>query len=78
MGSGLVIWISGLAGSGKSTISKELYNIIKQEIPNVVYLDGDGFREIFSSNKFDKDSIILPECFVPNFITVFFRIVYTI
>ena len=58
MGSGLVIWISGLAGSGKSTISRELYNIIKQEIPNVVYLDGDGFREIFSINKFDKDSRI--------------------
>ncbi|RDU58263.1 adenylyl-sulfate kinase [Helicobacter sp. MIT 99-5507] len=56
--SGLVIWINGLSGSGKSTISKELYNIIKQEIPNIVYLDGDGFREIFSNNKFDKDSRI--------------------
>lgn len=55
---GLVIWITGLAGSGKTTISKELYYLIKQDIPNVVYLDGDGFREIFECSKHDKDSRI--------------------
>ena len=55
---GLVIWVSGLSGSGKSTISKELYHAIKQEIANVVYVDGDGFRDIFDNDKFDKDSRI--------------------
>lgn len=55
---GLIIWINGLAGSGKSTISKELYNLIKKEIPNVVYLDGDGFRDIISCDKHDRSSRI--------------------
>ncbi|RAX51929.1 adenylyl-sulfate kinase [Helicobacter sp. 16-1353] len=55
---GLVIWINGLSGSGKSTIGSTLYNIIKNDISNVVYLDGDSFREIFGQSKYDKDSRI--------------------
>lgn len=58
MENGLVIWINGLAGSGKSTIGNELYKEIKKEIPNIIYIDGDNFRELFGHSKHDKASRI--------------------
>ncbi len=45
-----LIWITGLAGSGKTTIGKEVYRRLKQQRSNVVFLDGDGFREIFGND----------------------------
>lgn len=41
---GTVFWITGLSGAGKSTIGKEVYNIIKARKDNVVMLDGDALR----------------------------------
>lgn len=55
---GYVIWIMGLAGSGKTTIGKHLYNEIKKTIPNVVYLDGDELRDILGFHGYDKQSRI--------------------
>lgn len=55
---GCVIWIMGLAGSGKSTIGKELYKEIKKLIPNVIYLDGDELRDILGFYGYDKQSRI--------------------
>lgn len=43
---GKLIWITGLAGSGKTTIAEEVYKKIKEKHPNTVYLDGDNLREI--------------------------------
>ncbi len=45
-----LIWITGLAGSGKTTIGKEVYKIIKEDKNDIFFLDGDVFREIFGSN----------------------------
>lgn len=45
----MVIWITGLAGSGKTTIAKKLYKILKNKYPQTVLLDGDNFREIVGS-----------------------------
>lgn len=53
-----IITLTGLAGSGKSTIGKALYNVIKQECDNVIYLDGDEFRDILGSYDYDKQSRI--------------------
>lgn len=54
-----VIWLSGLAGSGKTTICKALYDELKPKIPNLVYIDGDEFREILGkTQKYDKISRI--------------------
>ncbi|PLY08709.1 MAG: adenylyl-sulfate kinase [Arcobacter sp.] len=41
----MVIWITGLSGSGKTTISREVYNSLKEDYPNTVLLDGDIIRE---------------------------------
>ena len=57
-GKGLVLWLCGLAGSGKSTIGKALYEKIKQEIPNVVYLDGDELRDLLGAYGYDKQGRI--------------------
>lgn len=57
-GKGLVLWLCGLAGSGKSTIGKALYEKIKQEIPNVVYLDGDELRDLLGTYAYDKQGRI--------------------
>ncbi|MDE7255660.1 MAG: adenylyl-sulfate kinase [Helicobacter sp.] len=51
---GLVIWIAGLAGSGKSTIGRILVERIREEGVPVVYLDGDEFRDLLGHYSYDK------------------------
>ena len=45
----MVIWITGLAGSGKTTIAKKVYKILKDKYHHTVLLDGDDFRRIIGS-----------------------------
>lgn len=47
---GTVYWITGLAGAGKTTIGKLLYEKIKETEPNTVFLDGDTLREVFGND----------------------------
>ncbi|MDE7204283.1 MAG: adenylyl-sulfate kinase [Lachnospiraceae bacterium] len=47
---GTVYWITGLAGAGKTTIGKLLYEKIKEKEPNTVFLDGDTLREVFGND----------------------------
>lgn len=47
---GNVYWITGLAGSGKTSIGRELYKRLKKLKPNVVLLDGDILREILGNS----------------------------
>lgn len=44
----MVYWITGLSGAGKTTLGTLLYNKIKKQKDNVVLLDGDIMRDIFS------------------------------
>lgn len=44
---GELIWITGLAGAGKSTAARYLLGKLKEkQISNVVMIDGDSIREI--------------------------------
>lgn len=52
------IWITGLAGAGKSTFADALYRHLKQKHNNVVLLDGDVFRSIFGESAYDRESRI--------------------
>ena len=45
-----VIWITGLSGSGKTTIGREVYSKLTDIYPNTVLLDGDSFREVIGSD----------------------------
>lgn len=47
---GTVYWITGLSGAGKTTIGKLLYEKIKVEHPNTVFLDGDTLRKVFGDD----------------------------
>lgn len=49
-----VLWFTGLSGSGKSTISEELYKLMKAEGLEVEHLDGDVIRDIFPKTGFSK------------------------
>lgn len=53
-----VIWITGLAGAGKTTFASETYKYLKQEHNNVILLDGDVFRNIFGESAYDRESRI--------------------
>ena len=44
---GCVYWITGLSGSGKTTIGRLLYERLRLERGSVVFLDGDILRDVF-------------------------------
>ena len=48
---GIVFWVTGISGSGKSTISKKVYPFIKKKFGPTVILSGDNLRKIFKFNK---------------------------
>ena len=39
-----------MSGSGKTTLARAVYKKLKPEMANLVYLDGDEFREIFQND----------------------------
>lgn len=55
---GGVIWITGLAGSGKSYIAEALYKKLKEKYNNIIYLDGDELRDLLEHYGYDKQSRI--------------------
>ncbi|MBM2817961.1 MAG: adenylyl-sulfate kinase [Parcubacteria group bacterium] len=46
---GVLIWITGLPGSGKTTLAKNLYNSLKNKLP-IVSIDGDTIRKIMGND----------------------------
>lgn len=50
-----VLWFTGLSGSGKSTISEKLYEIMKERGLEVEHLDGDAIRHIFPKTGFSRE-----------------------
>ena len=46
---GTVYWITGLSGAGKTTIGKLLYEKIREEHLNTVFLVGDTLRKVFGN-----------------------------
>ena len=45
----MVIWIIGISGSGKTSLGKCLYKILKKRIKNLVFIDGDIFRNLMGN-----------------------------
>jgi len=52
----MVIWITGLPGSGKTTITKELQKKLHSHSINPVILDGDKLREVLENKSYDITS----------------------
>ena len=54
--SGYLFWITGLSGSGKTSLAEKILNFIKKNVGPTIILSGDDLREIFSYKKYDKNS----------------------
>lgn len=46
----MVIWISGMPGTGKSTLAKYYFRKYKTKIKNLIIIDGDEFRKIMDND----------------------------
>ncbi len=46
----MVIWITGISGTGKSTLGKKLFLEVKKKHSSTIFFDGDKFREIFQND----------------------------
>ena len=46
----MIIWIRGVSGVGKTTLSKKLFQIYKAKNKNTVLIDGDKFRKLFKND----------------------------
>lgn len=53
-GEGMVLWFTGLSGSGKSTIARDVVTALEAEGRRVEYLDGDAIRDIFPATGFTR------------------------
>jgi adenylylsulfate kinase len=51
-----VIWLTGLSGSGKTTIANSLATQLRKRSYNPVLLDGDEIRDLLKMNGFDEDA----------------------
>lgn len=49
---GVVYWVTGLSGAGKTTIGTIMFNRLKEKKNNIVRLDGDNLRTIFKSSDY--------------------------
>ena len=50
MSEGGLIWITGLSGSGKTTISSELVSLLRAQNHHILHLDGDVVRGLFDND----------------------------
>lgn len=46
----MVIWFTGISGTGKTTLGKKFFEKLKKISKSSIYLDGDKFREIFKND----------------------------
>lgn len=46
---GLVIWITGLSGAGKTTLCRAVHDALKPRMPELVVVDGDAVRHLFGN-----------------------------
>ena len=46
----MVIWITGISASGKSTLGKYFFKKFKKIKKNTIFFDGDEFRKIFHND----------------------------
>lgn len=49
-GAGLVVWITGLSGAGKTTVTERLAPLFQEAGRSCAVLDGDGLRELLRSD----------------------------
>ena len=53
---GYLIWITGLSGSGKTSLANLIKSRVRSKYGKTLVVNGDELREIFKFNKYDKNS----------------------
>jgi adenylylsulfate kinase len=53
---GILFWVTGLSGSGKTSIAKKIWPQVKKIYGPTIMVNGDNMREIFDLKKYDKVS----------------------
>jgi adenylylsulfate kinase len=53
---GIVFWVTGLSGVGKTTISNHLHKRISKHFGKTLFFNGDDFRRIFNLKKHNLKS----------------------
>ena len=53
---GIVFWITGLSGSGKSTIGQSIKKEIQKKFGPTIIINGDDIRRIFKLKSYEKAS----------------------
>ena len=51
---GILFWITGLSGSGKTTIAEKIKDDISKKYGPTITLSGDDLRKVFNYNKFSR------------------------
>ncbi len=60
-----IVWFTGLSGTGKSTLSKKIYKILKKKKLKVLNYDGDIFRKknkfknSFTKKNIEKNNLLI-------------------
>ena len=55
----MIIWISGISGSGKTTVAQGIITKYKKILPHLINVDGDLVREFFGEQlPYDESSRI--------------------
>jgi adenylylsulfate kinase len=69
---GIVLWLTGLSGSGKTTVSKGLFNLLEIDNISSILLDGDELRSKqnsylgFSEKDIKRNNCIIAELCIKN------------
>ena len=69
---GTLFWITGLSGSGKTTIAKKIYSRVRKDYGPTIIISGDEIREIFSLKGYtynDRLKIVKKYCLLAKHIT---------
>ncbi len=53
---GILFWITGVSGSGKTTIGKKIHKEINKKYGSTVMISGDNIRNIFQIKKYDFEN----------------------
>ena len=51
---GILFWITGLSGSGKTTIAENIKKTVSRRYGPTITVSGDDLRKIFNYNKFSR------------------------
>lgn len=46
----MITWLIGMSGAGKTTIGKKVFENLKKQRKDLVFIDGDEIREIFGND----------------------------